>query len=225
MTAAAPSERRSSDRRGLLLLEAPRALFEASTLAPALPLLLNAPRGDGHPVLVLPGFIASDVSTRPLRAYLRERGYAPHGWELGRNRGPDPALERLLHERLDQIHREAGRRVSLVGWSLGGVYARELARRRPAAVRQVITLGSPFGPSAVPPVPATAIYSRSDGIVDWESCLERETQRSDNIEVTGSHCGLGVNPLVLFAIADRLALPEDGWKPFDRGGWRGALYG
>jgi pimeloyl-ACP methyl ester carboxylesterase len=129
-------------RRGLLLLEG-RALLELAALLPAYPFLRRAPAGDGHPVLVLPGFMASDFSTRALRGFLRERGYRAHGWTLGRNLGPSPETAAAM---VDQLHRLADRyggRVSLVGWSLGGVYARELARRFPALVRQVITLATP----------------------------------------------------------------------------------
>jgi pimeloyl-ACP methyl ester carboxylesterase len=206
-----------------LALEAPRAALEASSLAPALPWLASAPRGDGHPVLVLPGFLASDASTRVLRAYLAQLGWAPHGWALGRNAGPHEALLDALLGRLGEI--AGAGRASLVGWSLGGVFARELAKRAPGRVRCVITLGSPFGERAAPPVPTTAIYSRSDGIVNWRDCVEVAGPRTENIELAGSHCGLGVHPLALFAIADRLAQPEGAWKPFDRGGLRGALYG
>ena len=206
----------------LLALEGPRAALEASALPAAAPWLARAPRGDGHPVLVLPGFLASDVSTRVLRGVLRAWGYRAHGWELGRNHGPNDELRRGLRERLRELSTRG--KVSLIGWSLGGVYARELAKAAPDRVRLVITLGSPFGRSASPPVPSTAIYSKSDGIVDWQACREAPATQTENIELVGSHCGLGFHPLALLAIADRLAQPESRWKPFDRGGLRGALY-
>ena len=206
------------------LLEAPRALAEAAALGPSLPVLRRAPRGDGHPVMVLPGLLANDRSTRLLRGYLRDRGYAPHGWRLGFNLGAGEGVVRRLGDRLVDLQRGARRRISLVGWSLGGVMARELARVHPDVVRQVITLGSPFGPSDPPPVPSTAIYSRSDGVVPWPRCRETPGARTDNIEVRGSHVGLGFNPLVLYAVADRLALSEDAWSPFDRSGLRDLLY-
>lgn len=206
------------------LLEAPRALAEAVTLAPSLPALRLVPRGDGHPVLVLPGFLADDLSTRVLRRYLRDRGHAPHGWRLGVNLGVGEGVVRRLGARLVDLHREAGRKVSIVGWSLGGVIARELARAHARIVRQVISLGSPFGASRPPPVPSTAIYSRSDGVVSWRTCREAPGESTDNIEVRGSHVGLGVNPLVLYAVADRLALREGAWRPFERAGLRGLLY-
>ena len=214
----------------LLLAEAPRALLEGLALAPSAPLLLGAPRGDGHPVLVMPGFLAGDTSTHILRRYLESLGYAAHPWQLGRNLGPRENLRERLAARVDAIHREAGRKLSLVGWSLGGIYAREIAKRRPDLVRQVVTMGSPFArvgreTEAPRDVPCTSIFTRTDGIVHWRSCLEPEAEHTENIEVTGSHCGLGVNPLVLYAVADRLSQAEGAWRPFDRRGWRSILYG
>jgi pimeloyl-ACP methyl ester carboxylesterase len=206
------------------LLEWPRAIAEAATLGPCLPLLWRAPSGDGHPVLVLPGFLADDASTQVLRFFLRDRGYATYGWQLGMNLGVGDGLVRLLGVRIVDLHRELGRRISLVGWSLGGVIARELARTHPGIVRQVVTMGSPFGPSEPPPVPCTSIYTRSDGIVPWRSCLELPSPTTENIEVRGSHVGLGFNATVLYAVADRLALREGGWRPFVRNGFRDLLY-
>ncbi|WP_326525006.1 esterase/lipase family protein [Sphingomonas sp.] len=241
----------------LALTELPRALFELSTLPWALPALMAGPRGDGHPVLVLPGFITSDVSTGILRRFLTAKGYDAHSWNLGRNLGPK-AIGRegeKLIARLEEIHAATGQKVSLVGWSLGGVMARLLANWRPDLVRQVITLGSPFGgdpkasnvwrtyealtgdriegetttrlraQSAVaPPVPTTAIFTKADGIVAWQNCREGECDTTDNIEVYGSHCGLGVNPAVLHAVADRLALAEGEFVPFERKGLGRVVY-
>lgn len=217
-----PNSRASLARGLLLALEAPRAALEAGSLGAALPWLARAPRGDGHPVLVLPGFMASDFSTRVLRAFLRERGYTPHGWGLGRNRGPHGELLATLRGVLREV--AAGERVSLVGWSLGGIFARELAKAEPARVRSVITLGSPFGDREPPPVPTTAIYSKSDGIVHWRACREQPAAHTENIELVGSHCGLGFHPLALLAIADRLAQADGRWRPFERSGFRSTLY-
>jgi pimeloyl-ACP methyl ester carboxylesterase len=231
----------------LLALEG-RAWAELAALLPLLPLLARTPRGDGHPVLVLPGYLASDYSTRPLRAFLRDRGYHAHAWRLGRNRGPGPEIVAGLAARLRQLRARHGRAVSLVGWSLGGIYARELARRLPDDVRQVITLASPFrDPSATNvarllgprpsgdvdalaarlrlplSVPSTSILSRSDGIVAWRSCLEEEGPRRENVVVESSHCGMGHHVAALAVIADRLAQPEGTWRPFTSWGigpWR-----
>ena len=137
----------SPPSRWLLWAESRAAHEFAATLA-AWPLLRLAPKGDGHPVLVLPGLFASDASTRLLRAYLRERGYDTHGWGLGRNLGPRRGVATAMLQRLDQLHERSGRRVSLVGWSLGGAYARRLAAARPDAMRNTIMLGSPLeGPT------------------------------------------------------------------------------
>jgi pimeloyl-ACP methyl ester carboxylesterase len=228
----------------LLALEG-RAWFELASLIPTLPVLQAAPRGDGHPVLVLPGWLASDRSTQALRWFLRDRGYHAHGWRLGRNDGPSPEIVSGLAARLDALCARHGRRVSLVGWSLGGIYARELARRRPDDVRQVITLASPFrDPDATSvliarlagrrpprspdvlarlrsplPVPTTAVYSRTDGIVAWQSCVEPRGPQSESIEVGTSHCGMGHHPAALLVIADRLAQPDGAWRHFEPRGW------
>lgn len=235
----------------LLALEV-RGILELQAFFAFYPLLRRAPRGDGHPVLVLPGLSASDVSTRPLRTYLKAQGYAAHGWKLGSNHGPRPGVEDAMDARLAELADRYGRKVTVIGWSLGGVFARELSRRAPSLVRQVITMGSPFANEpkasnawrlyeylserkvddwpdreamkAPPPVPSTAIYSRSDGIVAWQGCREQPAATTQNIEVEGSHSGLGHNPAVLYVIADRLAVPENEWWPFDRGGARKLLY-
>jgi pimeloyl-ACP methyl ester carboxylesterase len=220
-----------------------RAWLELAALVPALPALAGAPRGDGHPVLVLPGYLADDRSTRALRWFLRDRGYHGHAWRLGRNHGPTDETVAGLVERLRALHERHGRRVSLVGWSLGGIYARELARAFPDRVRLVITLASPFrdplvsnvarlsalgfgprpetGPSvpleklrAPLPVPTTSFYSETDGIVAWRSCLSDPGPLAENLAVRSSHCGMGHHPTVLLAIADRLAQPEGAWRPF-----------
>jgi pimeloyl-ACP methyl ester carboxylesterase len=232
---------------GLFLAEA-RGILELNASLLLSPLLMRAPRGDGHPVLALPGFLASDLSMAPLRRYLAELGYDAHAWRMGRNIGGVARMRGALLDRLAAIHREAGRKVSVVGWSLGGVYARDLALQAPGMVRYVITLGSPFAndvratnatrlyealsgetvadnpelTQAIAgdlPVPVTSIYSRSDGIVNWRTCLLRPSDTAENIEVhLASHIGIGVNPAALWAIADRLAQREGEFHPFDRTG-------
>ena len=121
-----------------------RAIGERASMSFAAPLRRLLPRGDGHHVIVLPGFAADDRSTRPLRLLLRDLGYHSHGWRLGDNVGPTPAILAGLHALLERIHGDAAAPVSIIGWSLGGIYARELARATPDHVRQVITLGSPI---------------------------------------------------------------------------------
>ena len=113
--------------RGLLLLES-RVVLEFAACLAAYPILRQAPVGDGHPVLVLPGFLASDFSTQALRRFLAARGYAAHGWRLGTNVGPSPEVAASMVDLLGTLRQRYGRRVSLIGWSLGGIYARELAR-------------------------------------------------------------------------------------------------
>ncbi len=238
----------------LLALEQLAAL-EYATFLTWRSLLWLVPDGDRHPVLVLPGFTASDRSTGPLRTTLRGKGYWVHGWRLGTNVGPQPRIVEGIERRLVHLHRRHGRRVSLVGWSLGGVYARELARRHPESVRQVITLGSPFrlrlgdrgrGSAlydAVAPrddpflsarapeyerptltVPSTSIYTRTDGVVRWHTCLEEVGSERENIEVFGTHTGLGSNIAAVLAVADRLAQPEGEWAPFRPPGVLRMLY-
>ncbi|MBR1091970.1 alpha/beta hydrolase [Bradyrhizobium manausense] len=232
---------------GLLLAEA-RGLFEFNASVLLSPLLLRAPRGDGHPVLALPGFLASDLSMAPMRRYLGELGYEAHAWRMGRNLGGLAQMREAVRTRLAEIHAASGRKVSLVGWSLGGVYARDLALQAPDMVRNVITLGSPFANDVRATnatalyealsgenvedfaelreaiagdleVPATSIYSRTDGVVNWRTCLLRSNARAENIEVYfASHIGLGVNAAALWAVADRLAQPEGEFWPFDRAG-------
>jgi pimeloyl-ACP methyl ester carboxylesterase len=231
------------------LFEAPRAIAEASMLLPTHNMLRKLPGGDGHSVMTVPGFLAGDTSTGILRRYLSRWGYRAHPWRLGRNLGlrRKRNLEAELVERVEHLYIKSGNKVTLIGWSLGGLMARELARSRPELVRGVITLGSPLGnPKAtnvwrmyqmvtgtrisdpdiaerikhlqdpLPGVPSTAIYSRSDAIVSWQISREPVADHTENIEVIGSHLGLGINPMVLYVIADRLHhLSNGGWKPFE----------
>jgi pimeloyl-ACP methyl ester carboxylesterase len=232
---------------GLLLAEV-RGIFEFNASLMLSPLLMRAPRGDGHPVLTLPGFLASDLSMAPMRRYLKELGYDTYAWKMGRNVGGVSRMRAALRDRLAEIHGATGRKVSIVGWSLGGVYARDLVLQAPDMVRCVVTLGSPFandvratnatrlyealtGEAAEDnpelraaisgdlPVPTTSIYSRADGIVNWRTCLLRPSDTAENIEVyLASHVGLGVNAAALWAVADRLAQTEGEFKQFDRSG-------
>lgn len=219
-----------------------RAWGEYARLVAMWPLLDRGPRGDGHTVIVYPGFLAGDSSTVLLRRHLRRLGYRARGWRLGINMGSDPtSLARMERDLEDEARRWGP--VSLIGWSLGGIYARHMALRHAGLVRQVITLASPFrmgaddtsratsayrwlqgeqglddstlGPSGPVPVPATSLFTRSDGIVDWRACIEYPAPTSESIEVASSHCGIGHHPVALFVIADRLAQTVGGWRPLE----------
>ena len=241
---AADPDGASAPASWLFVTDAARAMAEFGLLIAALPLRQALPVGDEHPVLVLPGLLADDDSTWALRRMLRDLGYRVHGWRLGRNLGPTAATVTGLQNRLLDLRSRYDSEVSVIGWSLGGIYARTLARDTPTAVRQVITLGSPIRlaherqsrarraydryahlhvlPRELPlessvgalPVPATSIYSRYDGIVAWQACLDVPSARAENIAVVGSHLGFGYHPAVIWAVADRLAQPLGDWVPF-----------
>ena len=241
-SAAAPGHSPPSD--WLALTEAPRALFEFASFVALRPALSYLPRGDGHPVLVLPGFLASDTSTIPMRNLLIELGYDAVGWELGRNIQITAMRVKAMGACLSALHQRSGRKVSIIGWSLGGLLARELAKLHPAAVRQVISLGSPLsadrgiskvgrifealnGPvpevqqrgkfldlGTPPPVPSTSVFTKGDGVVHWRGSIQPEGPERENVEVLASHIGLGFNPAVMWLIANRLAQPEGKWAPF-----------
>ena len=197
---------------GRLALEGVRAIGDMGLLAAAAPLLARSPRGDGHTVLVLPGLAADDNSTRPLRRFLGSLGYDVLGWGLGRNMGPDNETRRGLAEALQRAHARRNQPVSLVGWSMGGVYARELAGASPQSVRLVVTLGSPVLRTVS--VPSTSIFTRSDAIVPWRRSVQPAGPTSENVEVSASHISLGHNPSVLHVLADRLAQPAGTWATF-----------
>ena len=229
-----PVQNLSAPSKKLLLLEG-RAGLEAAQLAWSYARLLRElPRGRGQPVLVIPGFGMSDRTVAPLLGLLRRLGYSSSGWGLGRNLGMRSGVKDRLAARLRELH-DAHGAVTLVGWSLGGVFAREMARHQPQLVRRVITLGSPINghPDAnnmvalfrlanrgkpmktdldgfarriqPPPVPCTAIYTRSDGIVAWRASVEDAALNTENIEVRGSHMGLPFNTAVIRVIVERLA--------------------
>lgn len=228
----------------LLLAMEGRAMLEWASFAFAWPLLKSAPRGDGHPVLVLPGLIAGDASTAPLRRFLCALGYDAQPWDQGLNFGPRDHVIKGMVDQVRALQKKHKKKVSIVGWSLGGAMANALALRMPERVRQVVTLGSPLtghpkGTNAwrvfelvsgfrtdderlmelvngVPSVPTTSIMSKTDGIVNWRMSLARESKIAENIEVSATHLGMGANPAVLWIIADRLAQEEGAWAPFVR---------
>ncbi|WP_421990547.1 esterase/lipase family protein [Qipengyuania sp.] len=235
--------------RLLTLAEPGRAMGELASFYALRPLLSGLPRGDGHGVLVLPGFMASDYSTRPLRSLLSDLGYDAVGWNLGRNVRVDNARIEAMMACVEELHERTEGTISIVGWSLGGVFARELAKMAPEKVRGVISLGSPISDdrghtnarrlfeylngeepepmqggnfrqlAEAPPVPTTSILTRTDGVVHWRGSVQcGDHAECENIEVLASHCGLGVNPAAVYAIADRLAQAEGTWKPFRASG-------
>ncbi|HEX3860943.1 MAG TPA: alpha/beta hydrolase [Stellaceae bacterium] len=199
-----------------------------------LPLLSSLPRGDGHTVLVLPPLFGSDRMTGGFRAWLAALGYRAEAWGAGINLGPTHAAWRQASERLPAVAACSGRPVSLVGYSLGGVLARALARQYPVLVRRVITVCSPFRlPTATrleplyrlmarwhideafqlalvaepPPAPTTAIYTTRDGVVAWRSCLDLPAPGRENIAIDGAHSTMLANPQAIRIIAEHLARP------------------
>ena len=227
---------------GYAIAELPRALFELASLIPSHPLLARAPRGDGHPVITLPGYRSDDSAMLTLRRYLKRWGYAAYPWGLGYQRID---YEKRMLVTMAEVARKHDKRVTLIGWSQGGVIAREIAKKRPELVRQVVTLGSPIADapeattlfrifrktsqeeisnelmgimrevaSPLPDVRCICIYSNSDGIVSPEIAQDLVSPNVENIRVTSSHLGMAVNPVVLFIIADRLAQSEEDWQPF-----------
>jgi pimeloyl-ACP methyl ester carboxylesterase len=232
------------------LLEIPRVMLEATRLGVSWPTLISsAPKGEPHPVMVLPGFSAGDESTLPLRNFITRLRYKALPWLQGVNTGNPAKLESVMR-RFFRMHQVYGTKISLVGQSLGGVFAREIAREFPDAVRCVITLGSPYAaqngeatnpaikrlfeemsgltveemramvPSAESqtplPLPTTSVYSKEDGVVGWQACVEPENELSESVRVLGSHTGMAMNPDVLHLIADRLAQNPASWSKFDR---------
>ncbi len=233
----------------LLAAEGIRSIYEyLMAWALNIPLKYISPKGDGHPVLTIPGLGGADGSTHYLRNFLDDLGYESFPWGQGRNLGPRRGMDDMSKRLVDlvqSIYKDTGgQQVSLVGWSLGGVYAREIAKLCPEVVRQVITLGTPFkmknsGTNAErfyeflskdkshknpdilrllempPPVPFTSIYSKTDGVVHWKCSIEDSGNFIENVEIPGaSHLGLGHNPMAMFVVANRLSQTKDSWRPF-----------
>ncbi|NIJ19910.1 pimeloyl-ACP methyl ester carboxylesterase [Sphingomonas naasensis] len=234
---ATPDSANVPPPRLALLSEWPRAAWGLGRLIAEWKTLDGVPRGDGHPVILLPGLVNSDRSNFVMRRYLNRLGYRAEGWDLGRNLGVraiGPEGERLM-ARIAALHEETGEKVTLIGISLGGIMARIAAHRHPELVREVITISSPFaGPptctnvwrqfewltgekiddpavsarlkeAARPlPVPATAIWSRNDGLVNGLICREPEGSPGRAIEISSSHLFVQMRPEVLRAVAQTL---------------------
>lgn len=214
------------------------AVFELPRLLLHVPLLSVMRVTQRQPVMVVPGFGATDLSTLPLRACLSAAGFDVVGWGLGRNGGDVEALLPRVAAAVVQYSDRSCRPVQLVGWSLGGVLAREVARDLPDRVQRVVTLGTPVvgGPKYTQVgrryaargfdldalertvaqrhlvdirAPITAIYSRRDGIVAWRACIDPWTPNVEHVEVRSSHFGLGIDPDVYRIVLDRLASGSD----------------
>lgn len=208
--------------------------FEFAHLALSTFSLLQQPSGSGEPVLVLPGMGTNDTSTLILRSYLNWLGYSSFGWGLGKNTGNlsqlQPAVGELVSNKYDQDQQP----IAIIGWSLGGVIAREIARDYPTQISQVITMGCPIGggpkytafgqfcrgtQSELDSIeekiaererrpiktPITSIYSKHDGVVGWKASIDTVNQQTDHIEVSSTHLGLGISPSVFKVLAQKLS--------------------
>ena len=193
-------------------------------------------KGDGHPVLVIPGFLGNDRSTLALRKFLKRIGYKPYAWELGINLANFEDIN-TLEKKVNELYLKHQEKISIVGWSLGGIYARELSKRNPSIIQHIITTGSPFrginqpnrvnwllrllrgdvekeiGADVIQSIAeptavlTTSIYSKKDGAVPWQTCMEaKEDDLHKNIEVSSSHIGMPHNKEVLLVIAERLPI-------------------
>jgi pimeloyl-ACP methyl ester carboxylesterase len=205
------------------------------------------PGGDGHPVVIFPGLATDGAAVAPLRNFCQSLGYTAMDWGRGFNTGPHGAVDVWMAELADHTLRLLDGhdgKVTLIGWSLGGFYARELGKLLAPRVRQVITIGTPFNADAdhsrvgwllrllngsapaldpalgqrlrtPPPVPTTSIYSRTDGIVAWQTCCHaRALPQVQDVEIKGSHIGMGWNPAVLDVVADRLGQRPGDWHAY-----------
>ncbi|HWU22465.1 MAG TPA: alpha/beta fold hydrolase [Nocardioides sp.] len=252
-------EKAVADRRGgaphraLTLLELPRVVGELAASKVVDAVAPRRPSGEGRPVLVIPGFRATDGMTGRLRGHLKRHGFRVHGWGQGANIGLTDDLVDGLIERFESLREQYDEPISIVGWSFGGVLARWLAHTYPDDVRQVVCLGSPWradgertratamfersrrkhgisdrarpmvdllrGPV---PVPCTAVWSRTDGIVPWRGCAVDAAAEppAENVEVPSSHVGMVANPLVLDVVVDRLCQDPADWREFS---WRSTL--
>ena len=228
------------------MIAEPFGLTELVNVIPAWGILESLPNGNGEPVMVIPGLTTNDISTTIVRKFLKFKGFNVYGWELGVNIKYSDSLEEKLIKRIDDIYQKHQQKVSIIGWSLGGITMRLLAKHEPKNIKQLIALGAPVAKitgatnvtwwyqlltqektedfnqqwakdiSAKPTMPSTSIYSKTDGMVSWEYCMDWETgPQTQNIEVLCNHLGFGMTPTVWYILVDRLRQPEDNWQHFD----------
>ena len=228
-------------------IEPLRAAFEFASHH-VVPAEAQPAAGDGHPVIIFPGMGTDGTAVAPLRRYCKSLGYEALDWGRGFNRGPQGDIDAWLadlQEHTAELLSGFKKSATFIGWSLGGIYARELSKTMGRRVRQVITIGTPFNASAdhtnvgwifrllsgsapafdatlsarlraAPAVPTTSIYSRSDGVVAWQTCKhEAESKRVKDLEVPGSHVGLGWNRSVLRIVGDRLGQVPGRWQRYE----------
>jgi hypothetical protein len=165
-------------------------------------------------VIIFPGLSAGDLSTVPLRKYLDSLGYMTEGWNQGLNLGPRPGVLEAARQKITDTFNQSGTKVSLIGWSLGGVYARELATRRNSAIEHT-NYDLPMAPT----MPTSSIFSHTDGVVAWQGSIQAPCHinpHTENIEVFASYVGMGLNPCAWWAVADRLSQKHASWMPFVR---------
>lgn len=219
-----------------MLLET-RSVLEWASIYAIYPFIPKRIEGNGRPVLLIPPYLGDDYATSFVRRYLKSLGFTTYKWEMGFNMVKSHYIPRL-EEKLDDIYGAHGEKVSLVGWSGGGIFAKIMANRHPKQVEQIVTIGSPIwgvmdmktpvygileffrGSSLkernkrfleelepIPKVPVTCIYTKTDGLVPWKHCMEAESYSDTikNIEVFGSHSGLGANASVLMITANALS--------------------
>lgn len=239
-------ENAANSPSGLKVLMESRALIELGQLIQSFAHIPTLPNGDRHPVIVIPGFLTDDKYTSILRWFLKQKNYDVYPWTQGINLSFNLRSVHRLQKQIYNIRNLTNRKVSLVGWSLGGIYARYVSHSMPEHIRHVITLGTPFSRTMTStmitrffefvnkqkfsdlhpdilqkitqplPVASTSIYSKMDGVIAWEcSICPAPKHNHEHIEVESSHIGLTHNPASLYAIADRLALPENSWHPFE----------
>lgn len=217
---------------GARILRELRVVREPARLGANLGRLRRAPRGDNRLTVDIPGWMAPERSMIPIRSYLRRIGHDARGWGLGVNGNDVEASRDRFVDRLAGLVEHTGRPANLVGWSLGGVIARETARDHPHLVHRVVTFGTPAigGPTHTAGalrfgeqechritvlqeeldrtspirVPVRAIFTRRDGVVDWRACIDRFSTDVEHVEVRSSHVGLGLDPDVWLAVADAL---------------------